>query len=157
MSGAISVPHLKALVERMGVLDNTILGGFYPKVRPLITIEQFFKGSNGQASMWHNQVLRRTIDEPAFWKQLRDRSDVWDVLISLRQYDFYDKPYSETGEWVHSDVVVVITSAASGTIRSWFDDDIAPEIIEFKWGEEGEPCEAVFVPSGMKSFICWYD
>ena len=158
--GDVSLPHLKALVERFGELDPKIRGGFYPKIRPLVSIEQFFTGSNGQASLWVNSLPRKGIDEVQFWKSLRSRADVWDVLISLRQYDFPDTyqhdPFS-WGDWVVSDVVVVITSATPEEILALFDDGIKPEYAGKNWPTAGERHERVFVPSGMNALFFWYD
>ncbi len=79
----ISIPHLKALIERLGELDLSINGGYYPKVRPLVTIEQYFKGSGGKASLWFNQWpdVSKDVDELAFWKSLRDREDLREEMV----------------------------------------------------------------------------
>ena len=158
----VSIPHLKALVERMGELDDNALGGYYPKVRPLVTIEQFFKGSNGNASLWENQYYdpEANIDEFEFWRSVRDRLEVWDVLVSLRQYDFLDKPYQNNSVWVGSDLVVIITSATPDEVLRWFPDGTEPEFETDSWEVReaaGELHTRVFVPSGMKPLFFWYD
>jgi hypothetical protein len=157
-SNGISVPHLKALVERFGTLNSTIHGGHYPKVRPLVSIEQFFKGSNGRASMWSNQFpgVDKSVDELGFWRSLRDRKDVWDVHFLLSQYDFNDVAFKPDGEWVHSDVVVIISSAPPEELIKSFPESAKPEFITDAW-KYPQPHERVFVPSGMKPLFFWYD
>ncbi|MEQ1614995.1 MAG: hypothetical protein ABL904_19780 [Hyphomicrobiaceae bacterium] len=156
--GEVSVPHLQALVNRFGDLDASVRGGYYPQVRPLVTLEQFFKGSNGQASMWFNQYpdVSKDIDELKFWRSLRDRNDVWDVLIMLRQYDFSGEPFKADGGWVGSDVVVIISSASPDELLKAFPKDAEPEFQIDNWSWP-EAHERVFVPSGMKPLFFWYD
>ena len=156
-SGKFSLQHLKALIERLQPLNENILGGYYPKTRPLVTIEQFFKGSNGGASLWDNQwpPVPKTVDEIAFWRSIRDRSDVWDVLISISQYDFHTQPFEDEG-WVVADVVVVITSASREQVLGWFPKNAVPEFMGESWEQLGEH-ERVFVPKGMKALFFVYD
>ncbi len=155
----ISIPHLKALIERFGELDLSINGGYYPKVRPLVTIEQYFKGSGGEASLWFNQYpkVSKDIDEVAFWKSLRDREDVWDVLISVQQYDFYGEPFEDDENWVSSDTVIVISSADPNDLLAVFPENAMPEFVCDYWDPTGAQHEQTFVPSDMKPLHFWYD
>jgi hypothetical protein len=155
--GDVSIVHLKALVDKFGPLGAT-LGGYYPQVRPLVSLEQFFKGSNGEASMWFNQFpeVPKDVDELKFWRMLRDRNDVWDVLVLLRQYDFNDLPFKPDSGWVGSDVVVIISSAHPEELIKVFPKNAKPEFQTDKW-DWAEPHERVFVPSGMKPLFFWYD
>jgi hypothetical protein len=153
-----SLPHLKALVERMGEPMDGVLGVIVPKIRPLVTIEQYFKGSNGRASLWDNNGGPPPgVDEAAFWKALRDREDVWDVLFSLTQLEFMSEPFDAPWAWVNSDHVVVITSAQPEDVLSWFPEGRVPELVNDRWAEDGEFSERVFVPSTMKPLWLWYD
>ena len=128
-------------------------------MRPLITLEQFFKGSNGEASLWFNQYppVAEGTDELAFWRSLRDREDVWDVLVSVTQYDFNDSPFDTESEWVYADVVVVISSASPEELLGVFPENAKPEFIGDNWDETGQEHERVFVPSGMRALFFWYD
>ncbi|NJO34463.1 MAG: hypothetical protein HC869_16370 [Rhodospirillales bacterium] len=92
-----------------------------------------------------------------FWKSVRERDDVWDVLISIRQYDFSETPYDPDGEWVHSDVVLIITSAQPDDVVSWFPEHAVPEFAGDSWDDVGEKHSHVFVPTGMKPLFFWYD
>jgi len=142
----------------MRPFDETVKGGFYPKVRPLVSVEQFFDGSNGKASMWFNQIpeVSKDINELEFWRSLRNRKDVGHVLFLLRQYDFNKQPFEADGEWVGSDVVVIISSASPEELISAFPENAKPEFQTDAW-DWPEPHEKVFVPPGMKPLFFWYD
>lgn len=154
----ISVPHLKTLVERMGEPQSGLLGVIVPKIRPLVSIEQFFKGANGHASLWHNNDAPPVgLEEATFWKALRDREDVWDVLFSITQLEFMNEPFDAPWAWVHSDHVVIITSAQPDDVLTWFPEGRSPEFAEDRWAESEEFSERVFVPSTMKPLWFFYD
>jgi hypothetical protein len=153
-----SLPHLKALVERMGEPKKGLRGVIVPKVRPLVTIEQYFKGSSGNATLWaNNGGPPPGLHEATFWKTLRDREDVWDVLFSITQLDFVKEPFDAPWLWVHSDHVVIITNAQPNDVLSWFPEGRVPEFTNDQWEERGEFSERVFVPSTMKPLWFWYD
>ncbi len=159
MATDVSLPHLQALIERMGELNANTRGGYYPLLRPLVTIEQFFKGSNGNASLWSNQwpEVASDIDESAFWRSIRDRADVWDVLISVSQFDFHQHPFEDSTNWVLSDIAIVITSAEPEDVLGWFPENAVPEQIADSWDGVRARHEKVFVPSNMKPLFLWYD
>ncbi len=141
----------------MGEFRTGIRGALVPKVRPLVTIEQFFKGSGGQASLWYNLWREpEYVDEMEFWKGLRNKDTVWDVLISLTQLEYFNIPF-DADTWVHSDHVVIITSSSPEEVLSWFPEYTAPEFIMDEWAEEGFVSAKVFVPRGMKPLLFWYD
>jgi hypothetical protein len=152
------IHHLRALVERMGEPTEGVSGSIIPKVRPLVSIEQFFKGSNGAASMWQNQwpAVPSDVDERAFWRSIRDRSDVWDVLFSVSQLDFREQPFEE-GTWVVADHFVIITAAGPEEAMSWFPDRARAEFVADSWADDHQFSERVFVPTGMKPLWFWYD
>lgn len=157
--GKISISQLKAIVERFGELDQQVHGGYYPKTRPLVSIEQFSKGGGDQASLWSNQwpSVSKDVDEIAFWKSLRERDGIWDVLISVRQYDFVDQPFEEGGSWVDADVVVIISSAQPAELLKLFPENAVPVFECDDWELTGEKHERTFVPSNMKPLFFWYD
>jgi hypothetical protein len=153
----ISRRHLEALVEVMGEFIEGVRGTLVPQIRPLVTIEQFFKGSGGQASLWFNLWPEpENIDEMEFWKGLRNKDTVWDVLISLTQLEFMNEPF-DADTWVGSDHVVIITSSTPDEVLSWFPEHTEPEFISDEWAEEGEFSAKVFVPTGMKPLLFFYD
>lgn len=153
-----SLRHLKALVERMGEPIDGLLGVIAPKVRPLVTIEQYFKGSNGLASLWDNNGGPPAgVDEVRFWKSLRDQEDVWDVLFSIAQFEFMKEPFDAPWAWVNADHVVIITTAAPDDVLARFPEGRVPEFMNDQWADSGEFSERVFVPSGMKPLWFWYD
>ncbi len=159
MSGSrVSISHLKALVERMGETKDGLLGVLAPKVRPLVSIEQFFKGSGGEASLWVNQSHGFTqAEEIAIWRGIRDREDVWDVLFSLTQLSFRERPF-DSDCWMDCDHVVIITSADPADVTEGFPPAVRPtEFTSDSWAESGEFAEAAFVPSGMKPLWFFYD
>ncbi len=152
------IDHLRRLVDRMGEPKGGLRGVIVPQIRPLISIEQFFKGAGGLASMWDNQYPPgpRELDEFGFWRGLRDREDVWDLLICVTQLDFRLDPF-EGGNWVHSDHVVIITSALPEIVLHWFPEHAEPEHVGSGWEGEGFLSETAFVPSGMEALWFWYD
>ena len=160
--GTLYLPHLKAVHERMERMNDVPLpkvegARIQPDNRPLITLEQFFKGSaSGNASLWFNavpQYLEGQFDEQKFWKSLRDRNDVWDVLVLLSEMDLSNYPKDLAP---YGDVVVVITSASPEDILKDFPHEyLQPDYTGDEWGWFST--DTVFVPTGMKPLHFWYD
>ncbi len=152
-----SIQRRKAIWEAMG--ENQ-----YPEPRPLLSLEQFFLHSNGEADLWYNIApYPEGIDQYEFHQTIRARSDVWDVLISVTQLDenpaLDAKQFEESAwfEWPNSDHTLIITTADEATIRSWFPEKVQPDTIDI--GERpGDVWRAPsFVPKDYHQAWLWYD
>ena len=147
----------KAIWESMG---ETL----YPTKRPLITLEQFFLHSAGEADLWYNiYPYPEDIDQYDFHCSIRARLEVWDVLISITQMDeepIHAAPESVEKyhvEWPNSDHTLIVTRADEATIRSWFPSEVQPsEVTIGDWSDTawGAPS---FIPRGFHQAWLWYD
>jgi len=154
----IAIQRRKAIWEAMGEKQ-------YPDKRPLLTLEQFFLHSKGQADLWYNSPnYPEDIDQYEFHKKIRARPDVWDILISITQIDTPPaldlEPAKKENwfEWPNSDHTLIVTTADEKTIRSWFPEDVQPDeinIVEDSPGTEWAAPE--FIPKGYYCAWLWYD
>jgi len=152
----VPIKRRKAIWEAMGKSQ-------YPEVRPLLTREQFFLHSGGQADVWYNVApYPEGMDQFEFHRMIRNRADVWDVLISITQLDSAPalsmEQYDTSGwfEWPNSDHTLIITTANEQQIRSWFPQDVQPNEIHIgdvpaSWAKPK------FVPEGFHQAWLWYD
>ncbi len=159
MSNEIKTPLMrrKAIWEAMGETQ-------YPEPRPLISLEQFFLHSNGEADLWYNIApYPEGIDQYEFHQSIRARADVWDVLISVTQLDtvpaLNTKQFEESPrfEWPNSDHTLIITTADEATIRSWFPEGVQPDMIDISDRSETIWGAPSFVPKDYHQAWLWYD
>lgn len=137
-----------ALIARMGELEK-YNGGVAPLVMPLVTLEQYFDGAEGEAGLLCNShVAPDNATILAVFKSIRDRPEVSDVRVAITQCD--------TGEWPFSDKVVVVTRAEEGEVLNWLPSGFEPDET---W--EGDvdhlPAERIEVPSDHRKLWFWYD
>jgi hypothetical protein len=131
-------------INRNGDINN------FDNPRPLVTLEEFFEGNDDFASIGYNfnpppgpQALYK------LFKHVRDRPDVADVLVEVKDHE-------DPEGWPSSDTVWIVTSASPDEVQGWLGDQFrADEILE-GWGTslKREPYE---VPVGMKAIGVWYD
>lgn len=152
-----AIKRRKAIWEAMG---KTL----YPETRPLLTLEQFFLHSEGEADLWYNiYPTPEGIDQYAHYCSIRARTDVWDVLVSITQLDsvpamnLTEQEQAPFFEWPNSDHTLIITTANEKTIRSWFPDNIQPDEIDFGSREGSEWGGPGFVPEDFELAWLWYD
>ena len=159
MTEDLSVPiqRRKAIWEAMG--ENQ-----YPDPRPLLSLEQFFLHSNGEANLWYNiYPFPSGIDQYEFHSSVRARPEVWDVLVSITQIDLAPalniEEFDISGgfEWPNSDHTLIITTADEETIRSWFPEGVQPDGIDIT--DEISPLWGAppFLPKGYHQAWLWYD
>ena len=137
-----------ALISRMGPLE-AYNGGAAPRVMPMITLEQYFDGAEGEAGLLCNSHVAPDNDTVlATFKSIRDRPEVHDIRIAITQCD--------NGEWPFSDKVVVVTRASEDEALGWLPPGFEPDET---W--EGDvdhlPAEKIEVPSDYRKLWLWYD
>ncbi|TPJ82481.1 hypothetical protein [Mesorhizobium sp. B2-6-2] len=93
-----------ALISRMGALRE-YNGGVAPVVMPLVTLEEYFDGAEGEAGLLCNSPEEPDNDTIlATFQSIRKRPEVDDVRIAIVQWD--------DAAWPFSDKVVIITRAS---------------------------------------------
>ncbi|MFB9978087.1 hypothetical protein ACFSQQ_33340 [Mesorhizobium kowhaii] len=137
-----------ALISRMGPVE-AYNGGVTPLTMPLITLEQYFDGAEGEAGLLCNSHEAPDNDMVLVaFKSIRDKPEVHDVRIAITQCD--------TKEWPFSDKVVVITRASEDDVIGWLPSGFEPDDT---W--EGDvdhlPAEKIEIPPGFRKLWLWYD
>jgi hypothetical protein len=138
----------EALLARMRPVKN-YNGGVAPLSMPLITLEEYFDGAEGEAGLLCNSSV--DLDNDAILKglqSLRRRPEVHDVRVALVQCD--------DDEWPFSDKIVVVTAAGAEEILQWLPEGFEPD--ETWEGMVAHlPCEPLEIPRGYKAVWLWYD
>lgn len=137
-----------ALISAMGPLE-TYNGGVTPIVMPLVTLEQYFDGAEGEAGLLCNSHVSPDNDTIlATFKSMRNRSEVHDIRIAITQCDIGERPFS--------DKVVVVTRASEDELLGWLPPGFEPDET---W--EGDvdhlPADKIEVPSDYRKLWLWYD
>ncbi|MFC2253930.1 hypothetical protein ACETRX_30150 [Labrys portucalensis] len=122
----------------------------YDKITdPLVSLEEFFDGNNDKGSIGPNLDSQPTPAEfYSFLREIRSRSNVYDVRILVTQYD-------GPGNWPFSDTVFVITSESPQTVEGWIPAKFKPDEVGIDAHVNGR--EAVAIPAGMQPVTLWYD
>ncbi|AZN97277.1 hypothetical protein EJ066_08225 [Mesorhizobium sp. M9A.F.Ca.ET.002.03.1.2] len=137
-----------ALISRMEPVER-YNDGVTPLTMPLVTLEEYFDGADGEAGLLCNSPEAPDNDTilRAF-QSIRERPKVHDVRIAITQCD--------TGEWPFSDKIVITTCASEGDVIGWLPSGFEPDET---W--EGDvdhlPAETIEVPSGYRKLWLWYD
>ena len=142
---AITMDPRERLLQRIGEIND------FSRPRPLVTIEEFFEGNDDPGSIGYN--LSPPVGPQQFYsllKTLRDRHDVADIRIAVKQLEYPDG-------WPSTDTIWFITSASAATVRSWLSDPIVPDDIFDGFGAVGESIEPYDIPDGMNAVGAWYD
>lgn len=137
-----------ALISRMGQLQP-YNGGVTPRIMPLVTLEQYFDGAEGQAGLLCNSYVEPDNDMVlATLQSVRGRPEVHDVRIAITQCD--------DEEWPFSDKVVIITRASEDEVIGWLPDGFEPDET-WEGDVEHLPAESIEVPSAYRKLWLWYD
>lgn len=134
-----------ALLERIGDINNPALP------RPLVGFELFFEGNNDYGSIGCN--LPGSVHPSEFYvllQQLRDRQDVHEVLIEVKDLEDPDG-------WPFSDTIWFITSAKPADVRAWFPDRLSPDDVIDGFERNPERLEPYAIPDGLRAVGAWYD
>ncbi len=143
----MTVPPANLLTQlnRNGNINNPTT----PK--PLVTLEEFFDGNDDYGSIGYNFYP----DQPSpaeffdFFKQIRDRPEVFDVRVQLSQHEVLD-------EWPSTDTIWIITRSAPEEVASWLGDRFQADDMIIGWPKTWE-VELYFVPIGMQPIGVWWD
>lgn len=139
-----------ALLQRMQIeqLQKT-RDSYMP--RPLVSLELFFEGNDDFTSILPDRPDKPVPSEVyAFLKGLRNKEDVHDILIEVREMENPDG-------WPFSDTIWFITTAGPNEVVSWFPDRLSPdEVIE---GFKGlyYPLRPYVIRQGYQAVAVWYD
>lgn len=135
------------LISRMGELV-TYRGGIAPKVLPLVSIEEYFDGADGEAGLFCNTEIVEDDEKIALLGAIRSRADVDDLRIAIVQCD--------DDEWPFSDKLVIVTTASDDEVAGWFPDGAKPDEI---WSDENPnmPAELISVPGDHRKVWLWFD
>ncbi len=137
-----------SLIARMGRLKR-YNGGVAAEVMPLVSVEEYFDGAEGEAPLWCNTGLGS--DEDAIRDRLADlraRPEVLDLRIAVVNAD--------DEEWPFSDKILVVTKEAAETIAALLPEGLAPD--EYWEGDVDHlPTEPIAIPPGYRKVWMWYD
>jgi len=131
------------LLQRIGDIND------FDRPRPLVSLELFFDGNDDPASIGYNLP-----DPPAprefheLLKGLRDRDDVRDVLIEVKDMEDPDG-------WPSTDTIWFITSAPADDVQRWFPEALAPDDVIVGFG--GQKIESYDLPNGFEAVGAWHD
>ncbi|TGP24206.1 MULTISPECIES: hypothetical protein [unclassified Mesorhizobium] len=137
-----------ALIFRMGALRE-YNGGVAPVVMPLVTLEEYFDGAEGEAGLLCNSSQEPDNDAIlATFQSIRKRPEVHDIRIAIVQCD--------DGEWPFSDKVVITTRASEEDVIDWLPSGFEPDET---WEADVDhlPTEQIEVPAGYRKLWLWYD
>lgn len=115
---------------------------------PLVSLELFFEGNDDIGSMGCN-LLEHPGTEKFYHvlKEIRNRSNVQDVLVEIMEYDEDTWPFSER--------VYIITSAKKYEVREWVKEIDVGDIGEGY--EYGQPKVAPKLKEGYFVYSLWWD
>ena len=132
------------LLNRIGDINN------FDLPRPLVSLEEFFEDNNDWASIGYN--LPDEVAPQEFYqtfKPIRDRDDVGDVLIEVKDLEDPDG-------WPSTDTIWVITSMPRKTLDELIPDKMKPDDW-LNYPPEVGNIEPIAIPDGMQALGIWYD
>ena len=118
---------------------------------PLVSLEDFFIGNDGQASIGCNLIKHPGID--FFFdtlKQIRAKPNVQDVLIEINDIEEQDETI-----WPFSDTVYVLADAEQKDVKLWVKSLRSDEVSESNIDER--TVAAPKLRPGVKVFVVWWD
>lgn len=121
--------------------------------RPLVKLEEFFEGNQDYGSIGYNFYPYQPSPQEFynFFRSIRDKPEVYDVLVELR-------PLEEADKWPYSDMIWIITSADVDEVNRWLGEQYqadAPLYVGFE--DLDEKMEDYEVPEGMQALGVWWD
>ncbi|HEV3343469.1 MAG TPA: hypothetical protein VG125_24060 [Pirellulales bacterium] len=134
-----------ALLKRIGDVNDP------SRPKPLVSLELFFEGNNDYGSIGYN--LPDGPEPRVFYellKRLRDRTDVHDVLIEVKDIE-------DPEGWPSTDTIWFITTARAKEVRRWFPEPLAPDDVIEGFPSSVERVEPYDVPDGYQAIAAWYD
>lgn len=134
-----------ALFARIGEINDPA------KPRPLVSLELFFEGNSDYGSIGYNLPDQ---PEPAVFynllKALRDRPDVHDVLIEVKDLE-------DVKGWPATDTMWFITTASPDDVRNWFPQALVPDDMVKGFDGPHQNIEPYDIPQGYTAIGAWYD
>jgi hypothetical protein len=134
--------RITARVRRLGDPDD-------PETpRPLLTIDEFFKGNTVAGSIGCNLDPMPSPEQfYDLFKAIARRPEVKDIRVQITAFD--------DPSWPFSDTVYVMTSASPEEVATWFPEELRPD--ETWEGFVDQPYEPYEPPAGTKPVACWWD
>jgi hypothetical protein len=136
------------LIDRMKPVKS-YGGGIAPISMPLVGLEEYFQGADGEAGLLCNSSAEPDNDTVLdVFRSIRERPEVHDIRIAITQCD--------DGEWPFSDKVVVVTNADDETVMSWLPEGFEPDEV-WEGYVDHLKSEVVAAPPGYRAVWLWYD
>ncbi len=132
------------LLNRIGDINN------FDLPRPLVSLEEFFEDNDDWGSIGYN--LPDQVAPQEFYqtlKPIRDRDDVGDVLIEVKDLEDPDG-------WPSTDTIWVITSMPCKELDELIPDKMKPDDW-LNYPPEVGKIEPIVIPDGMQALGIWYD
>ena len=132
------------LLERIGDINN------FELPRPLVSLELFFDGNDDWGSIGYNlpdQIAPQQFRE--ILQTIRDRNDVADVLIEVKDLEDPDG-------WPSADTIWVVTSLQRDKLNELIPDNIKPDDW-LPYPPESGAIESLNIPDDLQAFGIWYD
>jgi hypothetical protein len=131
-------------------------GGVAPVGTPLVTLEEYFDGADGNSGIFCNtrvipdDYLSAPDDSQALelLTAIRSRPDVSDVRIVITQIG--------DGEWPFSDTIAFVTTAAIEDVFGWFPEGMKPDEVYIP-GEASFVRDRPTVLAGHQMAFAWFD
>lgn len=117
---------------------------------PVVTLELFFEGNDDVGSIGCNLLNHPGVERfYSTLKQIRDKSNVQDVLVEIMEYDEGDDI------WPFSERVYVLTNAQIDEVADWVKE---LEISDISEGYMyGQPKPAPELNEGYSVYSIWWD
>ena len=134
----------KRLLERIGGINDFNLP------RPLVSLELFFDGNDDCGSIGYNlpdQISPQQFRE--ILQPIRDRKDVADILIEIKDLEDLDG-------WPSTDTIWVVTSMNREQLNELIPEKIKPDDW-LSYPRELGDMDPIDVPDQMQAFGIWYD
>ena len=120
--------------------------------RPLVTLEEFFKGNNDYGSIGYNFYPDQPDPADFFrlFKTIRNKSEVVDVLVEVKDIE-------DPEGWPSADTIWIITSASVDDVGKWLGQRFRADDILIGFSNVSYKIENYKVPGGMEALGVWWD
>ncbi len=158
--------HKAKLVKRNRLVAKVAaLAGEEPEsyVLAVLALDEFFDGNWDEYSLAPNHAdhKRPKLAEcQRILAAIRERNDVQDVLVAIREMPFPDEP-DDNDMWLESECVYILTSCGVKDVRGWTKALVPDEVNKMgkKWLTDSpeSPPGAPELKPGMSVYTLWWD
>jgi hypothetical protein len=143
---------------------------------PVVSLADFFNGNDSYGSFAANLTVPlpppppgcwnklrawwrgKTFDLPApsdfyqLFKRVRDRDEVQDVLVEIRELE----EEADGRQWPYSDTVLILARASRDEVAGWLEGPLHPDDLSEGY-PNGKPRVVRELADGVKVFAAWWD